>query len=122
MKYLILIYGNPLNWGDSVGQAYGELTDEERNDREAAFDTFYEELKASGKLLAGTPLGPPQTTKTITQRNGNVASMDGPFAEAKEQLAGVLLVDCDAIEEAYEMAKNFNEIKFGAIEIRPVAV
>jgi hypothetical protein len=122
MKYLVLIYGNPLNWGDSVTEAYGKLTEEEHDQREAAFDTFYEELKVSGKLIAGTPLGPPQTTKTITQRNGHVAIMDGPFAEAKEQLAGVLLVDCNAIDEAYEIAKNFNEIKFGAIEIRPVAV
>jgi len=121
MKYLILIYGNPLNWGDSVTEAYGEVTDEERQYRDAAFDTFYDELKASGKLIAGTPLGPPQATKTVTQRNGNVAIMDGPFAEAKEQLAGVVLVECDAINEAYEIAKNFNEIKFGAIEIRPVA-
>ncbi|MGH2551286.1 MAG: YciI family protein [Thermomicrobiales bacterium] len=47
---------------------------------------------------------------------------DGPFAEAKEQLAGFLIVDCETIEEAFEIAKNFPDIKNGAVEIRPVAV
>lgn len=122
MKYLILIYGNPQNWEDSILPAYGDLSDAERNRQGAKFDAFYDELKASGKMLAGTPLATPATTKTITERNGIVSITDGPFAEAKEQLAGIVLVDCDAIEEAYEIARNFPEAKYAAVEIRPVAV
>lgn len=122
MKYLILIYGNPKNWEHSITQAYGDLSNEEYDRQVAKFDEFYAELKASGKMLAGTPLAAPVTTRTITERNGTVSITDGPFAEAKEQLAGIVLVDCATIDEAYEIARNFPEVKYVAAEVRPVAV
>lgn len=114
MKYIVLIYDNPKNRLQS-----GDLSLEEQD---ARFDAFYDELKASGKLMNGTPLAAPETAKTITERNGVVSITDGPFAEAKEQLAGFLLVDCETIDEAYEIAKNFPDIRSAAVEIRPVAV
>ena len=122
MKYLILIYGNAQNWDNSILQAYGDLSSDEYDRQVATFDAFYAELKASGKLIAGTPLAAPEMTKTITERNGVVSITDGPFAEAKEQLAGGVLVDCETIEEVYEIARNFPEVKYVAAEIRPVAV
>jgi hypothetical protein len=114
VKYVVLIYNNPKNWRQS-----GSLSKEEQD---AQFDAFYAELKASGKLMNGTPLAAPETTKTITERNGVISITDGPFAEAKEQLAGFLILDCETIEEAYEIAKNFPDIKNAGVEIRPVAV
>jgi len=122
MKYLILIYGNPKNWEDSISEANGQLSKEEHDHQVAKFDAFYGELKASGKMLAGTPLAPPETTRAITQRNGFVSITDGPFAEAKEQLAGIVLVDCETIEEAYAIGRNFLEAENVAVEVRPVAV
>lgn len=113
VKYLILIYGNRQNREYSI----------EEDDRQTAkFDAFYDELKASGKMLAGTPLAPAETTRTITQRNGFISITDGPFAEAKEQLAGIVLADCETIEEAYDIGRNFLEAENISVEIRPVAV
>jgi hypothetical protein len=122
MKYLILIYGNRRNWDQSIAQAYKDLPAAEQDRQAATFDAFFSDLKASGKMLAGTPLATPDMTKTVTERKGVVSITDGPFAEAKEQLAGVVLVDCDTIEEACDIARNFPEAKYMAAEVRPVAV
>jgi hypothetical protein len=45
---------------------------------------------------------------------------DGPFAEAKEQLAGFLLVQCDSMQRAIEIAGRVPESEFGLVEVRPV--
>lgn len=120
MKYVILIYGNPKNWQHPIFLRYGDLSKEEHDRQLATFDAFNEKLEASGKMLIGTPLAAPETAKTIAERDGVLSITDGPFAEAKEQLAGFMLVDCERIEEAYEIAKNFPDIKYAAVEVRPV--
>jgi hypothetical protein len=45
---------------------------------------------------------------------------DGPFAEAKELLAGFFLVDCDRAERAIEIAARVPEAEYGLVEVRPV--
>lgn len=120
MKYVILIYGNPKNWQHPIFLQYGDLSSEEHDRQLAAFDRFNAELDASGKMLTGAPLAAPETAKTLKERDGTLSITDGPFAEAKEQLAGFMLVDCERIEDAYEIAKNFPDIKYAAVEVRPV--
>jgi hypothetical protein len=120
MKYVILIYGNPKNWKHPVFLQYGDLSEAEQQEQLAQFDAFNARLEASGKMLIGSPLAAPETTKTVTERGGVVSITDGPFAEAKEQLAGFMLVDCETIDEAYDIARSFPDIKYAAVEIRPV--
>ena len=120
MKYVILIYGSPKNWQHPLFLQYGDLSSEEREQQLAAFDAFNRDLEASGRMLAGAPLAAPEATKTLREREGEIAITDGPFAEAKEQLAGLMVVDCERIEDAYEIAKNFPDIKYAAVEVRPV--
>ncbi|CAN5671115.1 YciI family protein [soil metagenome] len=122
MKYVVLIYANPRNWQHPLFLQYEDHAEEERTRLLAKFNAFNVELEASGQLLSGAPLAAPETTKTITERNGVVSITDGPFAEAKEQLAGFLLVDCETIDDAYDIAKNFPDIKYAAVEIRPLAI
>ena len=45
---------------------------------------------------------------------------DGPFAEAKEQLAGYFVVECDSLERAIEIAAKRPDAKFWAVEVRPI--
>lgn len=118
MKYVILIYGSPKNWQHPVFLQYGDLSAEEREQQLSAFDAFNRDLEASGKMVIGTPLAAPEVTKTLRERDGELSITDGPFAEAKEQLAGFLVVECERIEEAYEIAKNFPDIKYAAVEVR----
>lgn len=61
------------------------------------------------------------TAKTIRIKDGAVAATDGPFAEAKEQFAGYVAVDCESEERAVEIARRWPDPRFGgAIEVRAV--
>jgi hypothetical protein len=45
---------------------------------------------------------------------------DGPFAEAKEQLAGYYVLDTDSIERAAEIVTHDPAARFWAVEVRPI--
>lgn len=62
------------------------------------------ELNASGELIGGQALADASSTKTVRVRGGVPVITDGPLAEAKEQLGGYLIVDCDSVERATEIA------------------
>jgi hypothetical protein len=53
-------------------------------------------------------------------RDGELMTTDGPFAEVKEYLAGIYVVDCDSIERAVEVAGRVPEAEHGLVEVRPV--
>jgi hypothetical protein len=82
MKYVVLIYRNPASWEALSGQDRQGLMGE--------FDAFQKELDATGEFVSGTALGQPTTGKTVRVRDGVPAVTDGPFAEAKDHLAGYL--------------------------------
>lgn len=77
-----------------------------------------------GKIAAKGKLGPvarlmPTTTATTIRAGREIAILDGPFAETKEQLLGFYLIDCENLDEAIEYGKQFLH-ETGAMEIRPV--
>lgn len=81
-------------------------------------DAVQRELKALGKLGPVARLMP--TTQAATVRPGDdVAVLDGPFAETKEQLLGFYIVDFDSMEEAIAVTKRLIH-ESGSMEIRPV--
>jgi hypothetical protein len=53
-------------------------------------------------------------------RDGQTLTSDGPFAEAKELLAGFFLLECDTPERAVEVAARVPEAGLGLVEVRPV--
>lgn len=115
MKYLVLIYSNP------ESRAIWDRMDP--RDRTAGLDAYAaldEELAASGELIVSEALADPSRTRRITVRDGQAMSTDGPFAEAKELLAGFYLVDCETPERAEEIAARVPEAAFGLVEVRPV--
>jgi hypothetical protein len=67
-------------------------------------DALLKELTESGELVGTQALADPSNTKTVRVRDGVPAITDGPFAEAKEQLGGYLIVDCASPERATEIA------------------
>jgi hypothetical protein len=77
------------------------------------------------KIAAKGRLGPtarlmPTTTATTVRAGRQLAVLDGPFAETKEQLLGFFLIDCDNLEEAIEYAKQLATDSGGTMEVRPV--
>ena len=65
-------------------------------------------------------LADPAQAKRVSVRERETVTTDGPFAEAKEYLAGFLLIDCESIERAIEHAARIPEATLDLVEVRPV--
>jgi hypothetical protein len=124
MKYLLLIYANPDNWEPPVFRSdprFLALPAAERETLAEQAEALRRELTESGELITGVALTGPGRTSTIRVRDGAAVATDGPFIEAKEQLAGYLLVDCATPERAADIAARIPDARFAAVEIRPLA-
>jgi len=107
-----LIYSNPGAW-DALSEA-------ERNALMAEFDEANKKIVESGEMVGGAALAHPSTSKTLRVRGGVPVTTDGPFAEAKEQLAGYYVLDCESHERAVEIAAMDPAARLWAVEIRPI--
>lgn len=115
MKYLILIYSNP-----SSREAWEKFSADQRAEGLNAYAALNEELAASGELIVSEALADPSLAKRVTVREGQTMTTDGPFAEAKELLAGFILIECESFERALERAARVPEADLGLVEVRPV--
>jgi hypothetical protein len=79
-----------------------------------------EALRRAGHYVAAESLQPVSTAATVRVRNGKVTVTDGPFAEAKEVIAGFYLIEAHDFQEAIELAAKIPPARVGAIEVRPV--
>jgi len=112
MKYMLLIYNNPATYQSWTEAARDELFGE--------VDALMKELTESGELVGGEALADASTATTVRVRDGVTAATDGPFAEAKEQLAGYLTIDCESQQRAVEIAARWPDARHFAIEVRAV--
>ena len=78
-----------------------------------------EEAKARGAWVFNGGLHPPHTSTVIRVVNGEVLLTDGPFAEGKEHVGGLLIVDEPDLDGALHWAQGFAEIIGLPIEVRP---
>ena len=74
-------------------------------------------------IVAEVPLQSPQTAVTLYWKNGKVATTDGPYAETKEQLGGLQIIEARDLNHAIQLVSQLPGFKYGLgpIEIRPVA-
>ena len=94
---------------------------EERARRAAALEVFTEQMTARGALLASEQLHRTETATTVRcWDGGDVLVTDGPFAETKEQIAGLFIVECKDLEQAIEVATAVPAAWYGTVEVRPV--
>ncbi len=114
MKYVILIHHNPASQ-----QIWERFSESERAEGLRRYAELTQDLVASGELIAAEALADASVAKRVTSRDGAAIATDGPFAETKEQLAGLYIVDCDSYERAVEIAGRIPEAAFGLIEVRP---
>jgi hypothetical protein len=115
VKYVILIYSNP-----ESREIWANIPAEQRRTGLEAYEALNTELEASGELIVTEALADPSLTKRVTVREGQTMTSDGPFAEAKELLAGFFLVECESTERAVEIAARVPEAELGLVEMRPV--
>src|ERR1700712_2850964 len=74
---------------------------------QAAIGEYMQETAMSGILLAGEGVAPSSAGARVEVTDGNVRVIDGPFAEAKELIAGFAILDVGSLEEAVEHARKF---------------
>ncbi|TCN44021.1 hypothetical protein EV644_101844 [Kribbella orskensis] len=124
MKYVLLIHSNPVTWGHPsflYAEEGRKLPKSAREALTAQLEKLLTELSERGELVAAEPLAAPRQTKVIRVREGVRATTDGPYSEAKEQLAGVFIVDVESPERAEEIAARIPEAQFFAVELRPIS-
>lgn len=115
MKYICLGYLEP-------GKFEG-MTDDERN---AVLDECFEHtdhLRANGHLVGQMALQPPETAVTLYWKNGKVVTTDGPYAETKEYLGGLSILEARDLNHAIQLISQLPGFKYGLgpVEIRPAA-
>jgi len=100
---------------------FDTMTEAERN---AMFDTCFtydDHLRANGHWAGGEALQPAETARTPHWKNGRVATTDGPYAETKEQLGGILVLEARDMDHAVQLIAKHPALTYGNIfEIRPV--
>lgn len=113
MQYAMLVY---FNEAEFLARPTGE---QERLRNECA--DWHEALLKKGKSSGASRLLPVATATTLRETNGKLVLIDGPFAETKEMLGGFVILECENLDEAVTLARNFPSLPAGfSLEIRPV--
>jgi len=113
MKYICLGYVDEKKW-DAMSQSEQEVFMDEC----FAYD---DELRKNGHSVGGEALQSAQNAVTLRWRNGKVSVTDGPFAETKEQLGGLLVLEARDLNHAIQLMSKHPGVKAGPFEIRPAA-
>ena len=96
----------------------GAIPEEAVNETQEAFGTYGRALEQAGVLVAAEVLTPVASTTTLTLRRGSLEVQDGPFAETKEALAGVFVLDVPDLDAALGWAEKCPGAQFGVMEVR----
>jgi len=114
MKYICLGY--------IEDKYFGQLSEKEQRDFMDACFAYDEELQKNGHMIGGEALQPVNTATTVRFRNGKPQITDGPFAETKEFLGGIMILEARDLDEAIQLMSRHPSVKMGGtFEIRPSA-
>ena len=111
MKYALLIYNDPARLPRDLAAADNLV---------AEYAAFTQAILNSGEMVSGERLGRVDTATSVRVQDGKTSVTDGPFAETKEHLGGIYLIDVPDLDRALELAAGIPAARAGAVEIRPV--
>lgn len=112
MHYALIIYTSE--------DVMANMSEAERNALVEGYAAFHTEVVEKGIRTGGEPLQTVQTATTVKVREGKTLITDGPFAETKEQLAGIYFLECKDLDHAIELALKMPDAEYGSVEIRPI--
>jgi hypothetical protein len=114
VKYICLGYMDEKKWDT--------MSDRERNafiDECFAYD---DELRSNGHFVGGEALQGARSATTLRYKNGRVSITDGPYAETKEQLGGIMILEARDLNHAIQLMSKHPSIRMGgSFEVRPAA-
>jgi hypothetical protein len=111
MKYLCLGYLDEEHW-DSMSES-------QRNALMDECFAYDDVLRQGGHFVGGEALQSARNATTLRFRNGKVSVTDGPYAETKEQLGGILILEATDLNHAIQLMSKHPGVKVGPFEIRP---
>jgi hypothetical protein len=113
MKFVCLGYCDEKTRDELFGGDHTQLFDEC-----LAYDDVLRETKS---FIGGEALQPARSAATLRYEKGKVQVTDGPYAETKEQIGGILLLEARDLKHAIELMSKHPGVKAGPFEIRPAA-
>ncbi len=106
---------------ESATPQQGSAPTEETRQAYADWAVFNKAVREAGVLKMGNGLKPSSTATTVRVREGRTITTDGPFAETREQLGGMLVFECADLDEAIHWASQVPDaFNGGCVELRPV--
>ncbi len=115
MKYVCLGYINEKEWEAATEKEQQAMMDE-------CF-TYDDQMKKDGHFVGGEGLQGSESATTLRWRNGKVSVTDGPFAETKEQIGGIMILEDTDLNHAIRLLSNHPSMRLlrerGCWEIRP---
>ena len=110
MQYIFLLFAQE--------QGYATLTDAQKAMWWGKINAYNDMLVKSGHYKFTSGLEPSRTARTLTKMSGSLKTVDGPFAETKEQLLGFYVVEARDMDEAVSLAAQAPMAEFGTVEVR----
>ncbi len=112
MKYMLMIYLNE--------SRFQTMTAKEREQSTAAYTAYTEALAKAGIMVGGDRLQPSSAATTVRITDGKSKVLNGPYADAKEQLAGYYMIDVPDLDSALAWAARCPGASHGVMEVRPL--
>lgn len=117
MKYLGLAYFTP--------EKFAAMSPGDIEALESQCPALDEKMRATGKLLVSASLGDSSGWRTLRPRGGKTHVTDGPYAEAKEVVGGLFIIEADSLDEALRIASMHPAAQLGeeggwAVELIPM--
>ncbi|ASR39249.1 transcription initiation protein [Prauserella marina] len=109
MKYVLLICDD-----ETVSPSMEEIA------ADPAYRAYEAEVERRGGTLGGARLRPVASATTVRVRDGETLVSDGPFAETKDFVGGIDILECADLDEAIALAALHPYARHGCVEVRPV--
>lgn len=113
MKYICLGY--------MEANQFETMSESERNAFVDGCFAYDDVLRKDGHFVGGEALQSARNAATLRIRNGKVMVTDGPYAETKEQLGGILILEARDLNHAIQLMSKHPGVRGGPFEIRPAA-
>lgn len=84
------------------------------------WNAYTQALVEAGIMVTGAGLQGVETATTVRMRSGERLLTDGPFADTKEHLIGIYVIDVPDLDTALEWAAKVPNVRTGSVEVRPV--
>jgi len=112
MKFLCLGYHDENKWA--------RMSEAERKSMFETCFAYDDELRRGGHFVGGDALELSQNAATVRGQGGKAVVTDGPYAETKEQIGGILYLEAKDLKQAIEVMSKHPAIHYGTLfEIRP---